>query len=77
VDPETACMRGESLRRVHNALRSLKLEYREVIILRELEELSYKEISSILDIPIGTVMSRLARGRQQLAEVLAPTNREA
>ena len=41
-------------------------------VLRELEELSYKEISTIVGIPMGTVMSRLARGRQQLAELLAP-----
>jgi RNA polymerase sigma-70 factor (ECF subfamily) len=45
---------------------SLPREYREVVVLRELEELSYKEISAIVDIPIGTVMSRLARGRDLL-----------
>jgi RNA polymerase sigma-70 factor (ECF subfamily) len=68
-------VRAENLQQVHKALRSLGLEYREVIVLRELEELSYKEIASIVGIPIGTVMSRLARGRQQLAAILAPTNR--
>jgi RNA polymerase sigma-70 factor (ECF subfamily) len=72
--PEAMLVRSENLLQVHKALRSLRLEYREVVMLRELEELSYKEISSIVGIPIGTVMSRLARGRQQLAALLAPTN---
>jgi RNA polymerase sigma factor (sigma-70 family) len=72
--PEAMLVRSENLQQVHKALRRLQLEYREVVMLRELEELSYKEISSIVGIPIGTVMSRLARGRQQLAALLAPTN---
>ena len=72
--PEAMLVRSENLQQVHEALRRLQLEYREVVMLRELEELSYKEISSIVGIPIGTVMSRLARGRQQLAALLAPTN---
>jgi len=50
------------------ALDALPAEYREVIVLRELEELSYKEIAEIAGIPIGTVMSRLARARRRLQE---------
>jgi RNA polymerase sigma factor (sigma-70 family) len=56
---------GQSLRR---ALDALPAEYREVLVLRELEELSYKEIAEITGIPMGTVMSRLARARRRLQE---------
>jgi RNA polymerase sigma factor (sigma-70 family) len=75
--PEAMLIRSQSQKRVHKALRSLRLEYREVVVLRELEELSYKEIAVIVGIPMGTVMSRLGRGRQQLAALLAPTDQEA
>ena len=53
------------------ALEELPTEFREVLILRELEGLSYKEISEVADAPIGTVMSRLARARKQLQDFLA------
>jgi RNA polymerase sigma factor (sigma-70 family) len=53
------------------ALEDLPLEFREVLILRELEGLSYKEIADVADVPIGTVMSRLARARKQLQDYLA------
>lgn len=76
-DPEALLGRRESRQRVHSALRNLALEFREVLVLRELEELSYKEIAAIVGIPMGTVMSRLGRGRQQLAALLAPTDKEA
>jgi RNA polymerase sigma-70 factor (ECF subfamily) len=49
----------------------LPAEFREVIVLRELEGLAYKEIADIADVPIGTVMSRLARARRQLQQYLA------
>jgi RNA polymerase sigma-70 factor (ECF subfamily) len=48
------------------ALEELPLQYRVILILREMEELSYKAIAQVVDIPLGTVMSRLARARQQL-----------
>ena len=63
VDPEHAFLRNAESKALANAVAALPLVYREVLILRELEELSYKEIASIADIPIGTVMSRLARAR--------------
>jgi RNA polymerase sigma factor (sigma-70 family) len=53
------------------ALDELPVEYREVIILRELENLSYKEIAQIARVPLGTVMSRLARGRKRLQQTLS------
>jgi RNA polymerase sigma factor (sigma-70 family) len=55
---------------VRDGIAALPREYREVLVLRELEELSYKEISVIVDVPIGTVMSRLSRGRDLLQQRL-------
>ena len=63
IDPEQAALRGAESRLLADAVAELPLPYREVIILRELEELSYKEIARVADIPVGTVMSRLARAR--------------
>ena len=58
---------AETLRR---ALEELPTEFREVLVLRELEGLSYKEVAQVMDIPAGTVMSRLARARKRLLENL-------
>jgi RNA polymerase sigma-70 factor (ECF subfamily) len=55
---------------LNDCLEALPLEFREAIVLRELEELSYKEISEIARVPVGTVMSRLARGRKRLQKCL-------
>jgi RNA polymerase sigma-70 factor (ECF subfamily) len=60
--------------RVQAAIQELPLEFREVILLREFEELSYQEIASLLDCPQGTVMSRLARARSKLRVLLSPTS---
>jgi RNA polymerase sigma-70 factor (ECF subfamily) len=75
--PEGIALRADEVRSVREAIATLPREYREVIVLRELEELSYKEISAIVQVPIGTVMSRLARGRKLLGERLAPEWRRA
>ncbi len=66
VDPEQALLRSAESKALAEAIASLPLAYREVLILRELEDLSYKEIARIAEIPIGTVMSRLARARSLL-----------
>jgi len=58
---------------VRAAIEQLAPEFREVITLRELEECSYKEIADIASVPVGTVMSRLARARTQLAQILSHT----
>ena len=69
-DPETSQVLKSESEMVMAAVDELPLEFREVIVLRELEELSYKEISLLLNIPIGTVMSRLARARKRLQKSL-------
>ena len=66
--PETTLMRQDDQRLLHELLGGLPVELRECLILREIEELSYKEIARITDAPIGTVMSRLWRGRKLLVE---------
>ncbi|CAG9196201.1 RNA polymerase sigma factor [Paraburkholderia tropica] len=71
IDPETLAIRAEDTRRVQDALQRLPVEYREVLVLRELEEMGYREIATVIDVPVGTVMSRLARGRKRLAAMLA------
>jgi len=71
TNPESRLLQDAEVLMVREALADLPLEFREVMVLRELEELSYKEIAIISDLPIGTVMSRLARGRQRLHTLLA------
>ena len=70
--PEAILARELDRRVVNEAIAALPVPYREALVLRELEELSYKEIARIADVPIGTVMSRLSRARRLLAEALKP-----
>jgi RNA polymerase sigma-70 factor (ECF subfamily) len=69
-NPETALLLAERSKLVKKSLAELPAGYREVLILRELEQLSYREIAGIAGIPLGTVMSRISRARQQLQRTL-------
>jgi len=63
ADPVSILSGRESVRLLDQAIQELPDEFREALVLREIEDLSYKEIAATLDVPIGTVMSRIARGR--------------
>ena len=69
-NPEVVLLQSASRKLVNQALEDLPVGFREVLVMRELEDLSYKEIASVAGIPIGTVMSRLSRGREMLREAL-------
>jgi RNA polymerase sigma factor (sigma-70 family) len=71
TNPETILLHRTSHRLLRQALEALPVEFREVIILRELEGLSYKHMAQVADLPLGTVMSRLARARKRLQQILA------
>lgn len=66
TDPETAALNRVDREALVRALEALPVEYREAIVMREMEGLSYKEIAGTVGLPIGTVMSRLARARDRL-----------
>ncbi|HYW48578.1 MAG TPA: sigma-70 family RNA polymerase sigma factor [Bryobacteraceae bacterium] len=70
-DPEHSLIRQSRRDQVHDAIDRLPPEFRETLILREIEDLSYKEIASVLKVPVGTVMSRLSRARSLLVRELA------
>ena len=77
-DPELLLARGRDGEALRRALEELPEEFREVIVMRELEGMAYKEIADVAGIPIGTVMSRLARGRKRLQQLLtAPPPKES
>jgi RNA polymerase sigma-70 factor (ECF subfamily) len=77
LDPEERLLQQRAVVRVHAALEQLPVDFREVIVLREIDGLSYKEIATAIGVPIGTVMSRLARARERLLAVLRAAPREA
>ena len=70
MDPEAQLIQQQTVDKVRGAIESLPADFREVVVLRELEGLSYKEIADVVGIPIGTVMSRLARARERLMGLL-------
>jgi RNA polymerase sigma factor (sigma-70 family) len=71
ADPEVLLLQSVDVQLVRHALQELPVEFREVVVLREMEGFSYKEIADVVDLPLGTVMSRLARGRKRLHVLLA------
>jgi RNA polymerase sigma-70 factor (ECF subfamily) len=74
-DPEAALLREEKAELVRSALTDLPAEHREVLILREMEGLSYTEIATVIGVPLGTVMSRLSRARSRLQQNLVLSGR--
>jgi RNA polymerase sigma-70 factor (ECF subfamily) len=75
-DPEELLVQQHTVGRVRGAIESLPADFREVIVLREIEGMSYKEIAAVIRVPIGTVMSRLARARERLLAALKPVPME-
>ena len=75
-DPLASYLSKVERERVRGAIQQLPTHFREIILLREYEELSYEEIASLLNCPAGTVMSRLARARSRLRELLLSDNRK-
>ena len=74
-NPEEALLQDRSQKLIGLALEGLPPKFREVLILRELEEMSYKQISEVMAIPAGTVMSRLSRARRELRRSLSKLTR--
>jgi len=70
-DPQDLCVSKMESEQVRAAIQELPVEFREIIVLREYEEFSYQDIASVLDCPVGTVMSRLARARAKLRASLS------
>jgi RNA polymerase sigma-70 factor (ECF subfamily) len=75
--PEEEVFRKTEVGRVRDAIEAIPEPFREAIVLRELEDLSYAEIAEVTGVPVGTVMSRLARGRSMLAKELLPPSKSA
>jgi RNA polymerase sigma-70 factor (ECF subfamily) len=71
ANPEVMLLSKSNIGQLRECVEALPLDYREIVVLRELEELSYREIADIAGIPLGTVMSRLSRGRQRLEDCVA------
>jgi RNA polymerase sigma factor (sigma-70 family) len=70
LDPEALVIQQQAVEEIRRAIEELPLDFREVIVLRELEGLSYKQIAEVVNTPVGTVMSRLARARERLLILL-------
>jgi len=71
LNPEGLLLQKADAQMLRQAMEELPIEFREVLVLRELDEMSYKQIAAVADLPLGTVMSRLARARKRLQQILA------
>jgi len=71
LNPEALLLQKADAQILRQAVEELPVEFREVLVLRELDEMSYKQIAAVADLPLGTVMSRLARARKRLQQILA------
>ena len=72
LEPLAVALRNADRAQINRAIAALPVPFREVLVLRELEDLAYKDIARIADIPMGTVMSRLSRARSLMQEALRP-----
>ena len=72
LGPEALALQQQTVEQVQRAVEELPADFREVIVLRELEGLSYKDIAAVVGVPVGTVMSRLSRARERLLTILKP-----
>ena len=77
LDPETLLLQADGLRLLERAMGNLPVRFRELLVLRELEGLSYRELGEVIGIPTGTVMSGLSRARQALGRALSNELRQA
>jgi RNA polymerase sigma-70 factor (ECF subfamily) len=77
ASPEARVRSKETQKLVHEALRRLSPELREAVILRDLQDMDYKDIAKVLNVPEGTVKSRINRGRTELARLLQRTYKQA
>jgi RNA polymerase sigma-70 factor (ECF subfamily) len=70
MNPSALALKSGDVEMLKESLEELPEEFREVIVLRDLEEMSYKQIAEVINVPLGTVMSRLARARGRLKRIL-------
>jgi RNA polymerase sigma-70 factor, ECF subfamily len=75
LTPESEFLRQANTEQVRRAIEHLPPEYREVILMRELEQMSYREIAAVMQSPLGTVMSRISRARSMLRQLIAGERR--
>lgn len=76
-ETDAVAIRSSERNRIVNAIESLPNDFREIIVLREVQDMSYADISATIGVPVGTVMSRLARARKQLSVALGARIEEA